>query len=267
MPRVMYDSIRATGMPDDGDLYACYTDGLYSNEAAVRAAHPGKQVVRISAIGRADADVIDIEPSCVWPPEAAKPWLDAHPDASIYCGLANLARVVAALGSGYPIWTAHYTNKAHLCTQGICKDGSGRPYNLAGITPIGTQYGGDISTPGLHYDVSAIYDDSWFNDGHGARGDGTPINGADLGVGLHEEDDMANYLPVIIAGIDGAASAIAHGGEGFQKAYYAINLNDNTYWWVNPAALALYAGAQRLEDQGGDLVNGMTYIPPNLVKS
>lgn len=194
--RTLYDSIRADGMPPDGNMYACYTDGLYSNEAAVRAAFPGKPIVRISAIGKADADVIDVEPGCVWPPSAAAPWLAARPNAVIYCGLANLATVVAALGTNHSYWVAHYTNTPHQCSQARCG------YSTAGARIVGTQYGGDSNAGGYHFDVSAIYDDTWLADGVSAAAQGaTPIN-------VQEDDDMDQaVVDAITDGQRRAASA------------------------------------------------------------
>lgn len=102
MTKVGYDSTTVAAMPADGDVYFPYADGAYENVAAVRAKHPGKTLVRITVLGQTlDAEMVDIEPGCVWPVSKGVDWLarkvkrDGH--ATAYCYASELAAVRAAV--------------------------------------------------------------------------------------------------------------------------------------------------------------------------
>lgn len=190
MNRTLYDSTTAADCPPGGDLYAGYTDGMYRNVDEVRALHPGVPVVSITAVGRVDADIVDAEPGCVWPPAAVvlrvREQRARGGDPGVYVGLANWASVwqaFASMGEPQPRvwWTAHYDNIRHLCSQARCAY-----WTPPGVTPTATQFGGD--RPG-HYDISEV-GPVWpgVDTGDQAVGTGTPIDTGDAGQG---DDDMA----------------------------------------------------------------------------
>ena len=156
----IYDSTNPADIPaaPDGLVFA-YNDGLYSQVAAVRARFPVARVVTISAVGRASADVVDVEPGCVWPIANAVAYVRreraAGNDPAVYCGRANWPAVIAAFdqaGMAQPrYWVAHYTNTPHLCSS------SCYPLSVGSLVAVATQYGGDL--PG-HYDIT-VTDGAW----------------------------------------------------------------------------------------------------------
>lgn len=185
---IIHDSTDAGDIPhaDDGYVFA-YNDGLYSQVAAVRARFPQARVITISAVGRASADVVDVEPGCVWPPAGAVAYVRRERAAgnwpTVYCGRANWPAVIGAFqAEGMtqpPYWIAHYTNAPHLCSS------SCYPSSVGSLVAVATQYGGDL--PG-HYDIT-VTNGSW-PDGVRADGSGSPITDpAPLGGALSEEDE------------------------------------------------------------------------------
>lgn len=98
---LMYDSDNET-YPDGAQYIAAYVDGSRTgrNYQRARAARPDAKFLLISAVGDVDADVIDIEPGNVWPPENAVDWTirqrarGANP--GYYCNDAQRPQVLAA---------------------------------------------------------------------------------------------------------------------------------------------------------------------------
>ncbi len=98
---LMYDSDNET-YPPDARYIAAYVDGSRTgrNYERARAAHPDARFLLISAVGDVDADVIDIEPGNVWPPENAIDWtmrqraLGKNP--GYYCNTSTRPAVLAA---------------------------------------------------------------------------------------------------------------------------------------------------------------------------
>lgn len=184
----IYDSTAAADIPnaDDGFVFA-YNDGLYSQVGAVRQRFPNARIITISAIGLASADVVDVEPGCVWPVDSAVAYVRRERDAgrrpTVYCGRANWPSVIAAFAEAGmeqpPYWIAHYTNIAHLCSSGCF------PSSVGSLVAKATQYGGDLVG---HYDVS-VTNGAW-PDQVAARGSGNAIRLANIGTGLSEEDDL-----------------------------------------------------------------------------
>lgn len=78
MARIMYDSINPSAIPRDARLVAGYIDGSVSKwPSSAWNWFPDAVMVRISAIGSTwDADVFDVEPRAIWPPENAVPLVD-----------------------------------------------------------------------------------------------------------------------------------------------------------------------------------------------
>lgn len=130
MTRAMYDSVNAARLPADAKLVACYVDGHYANEAAVRARCPHATVVTITVLGHSDANVIDCEAGDATPDQAAA-WAKAqigkgkHP--TIYCNLSTWPSVQQAVkAAGVPAgsvsyWVAHYDAKAEMIPGAVAK--------------------------------------------------------------------------------------------------------------------------------------------------
>lgn len=199
--RTMIDSTSATdALAQPADLYAGYVDGRYTNVDQLLAG--GKPVVTISAIGVSSANVVDVEPGCVWPPAAAVPWVQRMrsqgQDPTVYCGRANWPSVIAAFiaaGVEQPhYWIAHYTNMAHFC-DGACYNGP----SVGGLVAVATQYGGDLPS---HYDIS-IVSDYW----PGVDTTAAPAGGGTL-IPNVQEDDMTPEQAVALDRIDRAAQLI-----------------------------------------------------------
>lgn len=151
-----YDSTSVDDLPDGGDWYAGYTDGMYANMSELAARFPDKPLVDISPLGRIPASVVDVEPGCVWPVQAAvqrvMEFRAQGLDPDVYVSAANmwdLYNEFAAMGYRQPgYWTAHYAGP-HICQYPMCNVG-GVAFRIP-VQPIATQHGGDV--PG-HYDIT-----------------------------------------------------------------------------------------------------------------
>lgn len=131
MSRVMYDSVTLANCPHDGDLYGCYIDGDYRNDAEARRRFPGRRIVLITVTGSTAAHVVDCEPGDLTPTHAAtwalrKKQLRQH--GTIYCNTSTRPAVETActhlglvLGRDYSIWEAHYDGKAILPAGAVAK--------------------------------------------------------------------------------------------------------------------------------------------------
>lgn len=164
MTRTMYDSDNAADIPGDATLIAAYVDGSRTGhvygDVMARIANgelgASTKVVKLSAVGNVDGEVIDVEPGDTWPPANAVDWINRQRarggDPTVYCGRANWPTVIAAFdaaGIAQPhYWVAHYIGP-HLC------DDTCYPSSVGGRVADATQYGGDV--PG-HYDISIVSD-------------------------------------------------------------------------------------------------------------
>lgn len=154
--RLMYDSDNET-YPADVQYIAAYVDGSRTgrNYERARAAHPNATICKISAVGSADGNVIDIEPGNVWPPENAVDWTIRQRarggNPGYYCNTSTRPAVLAAYAArgvdpGW-WWRADYQERFR----------HEPPINL----PLGEaawQYANPPIT-GHHWDVSVIADD------------------------------------------------------------------------------------------------------------
>ena len=128
--RTMYDTVNADRLPADARLVAAYVDGLYANEAAVRARCPHATVVTITVFGHSDAHVIDCEAGDATPPQAAA-WAKAQiakgHKPTIYCNLTAWPMVKAEVAkAGIPAgavsyWVARYDGKAEMIPGAVAK--------------------------------------------------------------------------------------------------------------------------------------------------
>lgn len=71
MTRHMYDSVSPACIPIEATMVACYVDGRYANEAAMRKRFPHAQIVEIAVRASTDAgQVLDVERGDATPLEA-----------------------------------------------------------------------------------------------------------------------------------------------------------------------------------------------------
>lgn len=157
-----YDSSNYEDTPMDGDFYLAYDQGKYEQVAEMTARHPGKIIITTSIFTNGNGMMLDVEPSCVWPPEGNAPdWINRQradgENPSLYVGgRANWARVIRAIdaaGIAHPPYhVAHYTNVAHLCDTN-CFQGSDS--DVGNHVAVATQWGGDLDG---HFDRSIAAD-------------------------------------------------------------------------------------------------------------
>lgn len=156
MTRTMYDSITVSAIPADAQMVAGYVDGKWKTVAALRKKFPKAIIVPITVLGTNSAGVVDIEPGDCSPTSgvAAVKNGTAHTPYSNLSELAEVLREIDRQGlpRSTPIWTAHYTGKAHLCGK-ACFAGFGLPW-LPNV--VATQY--TDKALGRNLDASLVAD-------------------------------------------------------------------------------------------------------------
>lgn len=154
--RLMYDSTDAFAIPAGAEMIAAYFNGKYANLAQVRVRFPHADIVTVTVMDAAQADVLDVEARNASPAQAAG-WIRAMHSAgyqrpTVYCSLATVPAVreatgILVAGVDYDVWAADWTGSAHE----VVLPGPGQHAVAAAV-----QY---ENTPG--YDVSAVYDNGW----------------------------------------------------------------------------------------------------------
>lgn len=95
MARIMYDADNPYDIPSDAAMVAGYIDGSRTTwTQAMWDRFPNAQKITISAVGkRWDADVFDVEPGCIWPPENVIPLVKKAREEgrwpTVYCNEVN----------------------------------------------------------------------------------------------------------------------------------------------------------------------------------
>ena len=152
--RVMYDSVRPWEIPANAPIVAGYIDGIYAWKQSDWDRFPNAIHVTISAIGVSVANIVDVEPGCVWPVENAVPWVQraraAGYDPTVYCNWQNhLTNVKAAFiraGVREPhYWVAKYDGVREV------------PQGTIGKQHSAPEAPGIAKAPG-HYDISSVAD-------------------------------------------------------------------------------------------------------------
>lgn len=129
MTITMFDSVD-TGLLPAGYAYAAYVDGIYANYAAVKGRFLQSDVLSIAVSSASNADCLDIETGDA-SPESAAAWVTrqlargtARP--CLYADASEMIQVIEAMkAAGIPrstlrLWSAHYTNSAHICGPSSC---------------------------------------------------------------------------------------------------------------------------------------------------
>jgi hypothetical protein len=152
----MFDSVTTALLPA-GYSYAGYTDGKWANYAAIKALFPGSNVLSIAVFAADDAEALDIETGDATPAEAAA-WIarqvargTARP--CLYASASTMTQVLAVTSgidrSAIRLWSAHYTNTAHICGPSSC--------GAMTVDADGTQWTDNAN--GLDLDESLLLDD------------------------------------------------------------------------------------------------------------
>jgi hypothetical protein len=142
-----YDSARPKLIPATAKAVFPYIDGHF---AWSHTLFPKALYRYITVQGDPTADIIDIEPGCVWPPEKAVPWAKTRRsqelDLTVYCNRFAVPMVREALAGFH--W--------HLFLSTL--DGS-KPTEYEGIALRAVQHT-DRSNA---YDLSVVYQPNWLN--------------------------------------------------------------------------------------------------------
>lgn len=155
-----YDAVNADAVPQAADAVAGYVDGRFRSLPALRRRNPGALWLSICVGVASQAMVLDVEAGDATP-DAAVEWIkEMHGRGvqrpCIYCSLATVPALEAVLRAhqlarnSIRLWTAHWTGKAHICS------------NACGVTmlegPGATQF---LNDEHHGYDVS-LTSREWF---------------------------------------------------------------------------------------------------------
>jgi hypothetical protein len=155
--RSMFDSDELEAIPINAPMVAAYANGRYQNFERAQVRWPTATVVAISVLGNGPEDlahVLDIEKGAATASEF-EAWADAmrakhvrRPTA--YVALSNAEAVVRAVrGAVKPdLWVADWTGAPHRL-------------EVPGANVVAVQYCSPGTGSHGHYDVSAVWDDTW----------------------------------------------------------------------------------------------------------
>lgn len=156
-----YDAASAGNVPAGADAVAGYVDGRFRSLPDLRRMHPGVPWLSICVAVSSQAMVLDVEAGDATPGAAAE-WVKAQHGRgvkrpAIYCSLTVVPalelelRALSIRRNQIRLWTAHWTGRAHICS------------NECGVTmeerPGATQYQNDV---GHGYDLN-LTSTGWFN--------------------------------------------------------------------------------------------------------
>jgi len=130
----MYDTALNNQYPPGAAAYAAYVDGSVGdqpNYAYIVATFPTAQHLSIALFSSDNADALDVEPGAASPSDIPA-WYDRQRARGIqrpcvYASASAMNDTILAVLSGAGIargavrlWSAHYTNTAHICGPGTC---------------------------------------------------------------------------------------------------------------------------------------------------
>lgn len=126
-PTVMYDDVDLSLIPKDAQAVAGYVGGNWPTFAKLKMWFPGaRQRISVAVNASEDADILDIENGDATNDQAVAWFRRQHTPANrpgFYTSVSNVAALTNILGragiqrSAYRLWTAHYTDKPHLCSS------------------------------------------------------------------------------------------------------------------------------------------------------
>jgi hypothetical protein len=144
-----YDSVSASGMPDDGAFYCFYSAGAFANGTAVKADHPSKLYLGITPTlsNVAGADCLDIENGDATPADAPSFVKSAQPPnlnlPALYASESNIAAINSACSAAGISRDKYYLFQAD--------------WNDADSLPAGVDIAQYENTPEYDKDIAASY--------------------------------------------------------------------------------------------------------------
>lgn len=127
----MWDDITVSSLPSGGSYaYAGYTAGLWPTFPELQRRFPGHRLLSIAVFAADNAECLDIERGDATISEAPA-WFERQVARGVYrpvlytqaSKLKALEQTMAAHHvprHAYRLWSAHYTNRAHLCAPRSC---------------------------------------------------------------------------------------------------------------------------------------------------
>lgn len=152
----MFDSVTVSDIPINAQMVAAYANGRYANYPEARERFPFVPVVSISDNGSATdlAHVLDIERGAARA-SSFPGWARAMANRGVrrptaYCNRATVPIVLALRPPGVivDLWVADWTGHPHGLT-------------FTGANVVAVQYAAPGFGSAGHYDVSAVWDNSW----------------------------------------------------------------------------------------------------------
>lgn len=124
----MGDAVTPSNLPNGLDAYAAYIDGTYNDYLKIAGQHPNVPTLSITVFLENAAECFDIENGDGTPAQAST-FVQERTQAGVwrpcaYAAVSNMAAVIGNLSSfertAYRLWSAHYTNEAHICGPNTC---------------------------------------------------------------------------------------------------------------------------------------------------
>lgn len=128
-PFAMFDSVDgAAVIPTDAAAVAGYVGGQWPNYQALVHAFPHAKHLSVAVNASEDADCLDVESGDATAAQAPA-WIARQVKRGVklpvvYTSVSNVAALLSAgvKRDGIRLWTAHYTNTAHICSP-ACGNG------------------------------------------------------------------------------------------------------------------------------------------------
>lgn len=131
----MFDDVTVSSLPSGGSYaYAGYVDGMWPTFADLKVRFPKARLLDMAVFSSGNATGLDIERGDATVDEAPG-WFERQVARGVYrpvlyiaaSSMKALEQEMAAhhvQRSAYRIWSAHYTDKAHLCSPKTCGYGN-----------------------------------------------------------------------------------------------------------------------------------------------
>lgn len=150
----VFDSVSIQRIPNAARRIAAYVDGEYANIHDAQTMRPDAQLIAITVLGNAYAQVADLEAGALSVTQV-RDWLRqarvrGQQRPCIYVEVSRLVSVVdelAILGeprSSYRLWSAHWTGVPHICSA-ACGIGDYEPPGMTQYESNSHDSGIDVS--------------------------------------------------------------------------------------------------------------------------